>query len=633
MDAVKRLYRDARPTVVLHLAARVGGIGANRDNPGKFFYDNLMMGVQLIEVARHAGVKKLVALGTICAYPKFCPVPFREEDIWNGYPEETNAPYGLAKKMLLVQSQAYREQYGFDSCVLFPVNLYGPRDNFDLHTSHVIPALVRKCVEARERGERSIVVWGDGSASREFLHARDAAEGIVAASERYDKSDPVNLGAGFEIKIRDLVPLVARLCRFQGEIVWDTDEAERPAAAHAGHLPGRAGVRLEGAHRVRGRASRDRGVVRAAPARIGARQVKKALITGITGQDGSYLAELLLEKGYEVHGIVRRASTFNTGRVDHIYRDPHLPGTRLFLHYGDLNDASSLNTILRKVRPDEIYNLGAQSHVRVSFDVPEYTGEVTGLGTVRLLEAIRDTGLDATRIYQASSSEMFGASPPPQSEKTPFYPRSPYGCAKVYSFWISVNYRESYGMHVSNGILFNHESPRRGETFVTRKVTRAASRIKLGRAEEALPRQPGREARLGLRQGLRRGHVAHGAAAQGGRLRRRHRGGALGPGALRGGLRARGARLPGVRGDRPAVLPAGRGGLPARGSVEGDEGAGLEAPDDLHGARAPHDGERHGAGAAGAARRRGAGRGERVRGVARYRGPQVRGSAGPDEDP
>jgi len=222
MDAVRRLLRDARPTVVLHLAARVGGIGANRDNPGKFFYDNLMMGVQLIEAARHAGVKKLVALGTICAYPKFCPVPFREEDIWNGYPEETNAPYGLAKKMLLVQSQAYREQYGFDSCVLFPVNLYGPKDNFDLHTSHVIPALIRKCIEARELGGKNVVVWGDGSASREFLHARDAAEGIVAASERYDKSDPVNLGAGFEIRIRDLVPLVARLCRFQGDIVWDT---------------------------------------------------------------------------------------------------------------------------------------------------------------------------------------------------------------------------------------------------------------------------------------------------------------------------------------------------------------------------------------------------------------------------
>jgi GDPmannose 4,6-dehydratase len=208
--------------------------------------------------------------------------------------------------------------------------------------------------------------------------------------------------------------------------------------------------------------------------------VKKALITGITGQDGSYLAELLLEKGYEVHGIIRRSSSFNTQRIDHIYQDPHAKDCRLFLHYGDLNDASSLNYILKKLHPDEIYNLGAQSHVKVSFDVPEYTGEVTGLGAVRLLEAVRELGMNETRIYQASSSEMFGASPPPQGEKTPFYPRSPYGCAKVYAYWIGVNYREAYGLHVSNGILFNHESPRRGETFVTRKVTRAASRIKLG---------------------------------------------------------------------------------------------------------------------------------------------------------
>jgi GDPmannose 4,6-dehydratase len=212
--------------------------------------------------------------------------------------------------------------------------------------------------------------------------------------------------------------------------------------------------------------------------------VKKALITGITGQDGSYLAELLLEKGYEVHGIVRRSSSFNTGRIDHVYEDPHTPGTRLFLHYGDLNDGSSLNLLLKRLRPDEIYNLGAQSHVRVSFDIPEYTAEVTGLGAVRLLEAVRELGLTETRIYQASSSEMFGASPPPQSERTPFYPRSPYGCAKVYAYWINVNYREAYGLHVTNGILFNHESPRRGETFVTRKVTRAASRIKLGLQEK-----------------------------------------------------------------------------------------------------------------------------------------------------
>jgi len=208
--------------------------------------------------------------------------------------------------------------------------------------------------------------------------------------------------------------------------------------------------------------------------------VKKALITGITGQDGSYLAELLLEKGYEVHGVVRRSSSFNTTRIDHLYQDPHTPGCRLFLHYGDLNDASVLNLLVKKLRPDEIYNLGAQSHVRVSFDVPEYTGDVTGLGVTRLLEAVRELGLTDSRLYQASSSEMFGASPPPQNEQTLFYPRSPYGVAKVYAYWMSVNYREAYNLHISNGILFNHESPRRGETFVPRKVTRAASRIKLG---------------------------------------------------------------------------------------------------------------------------------------------------------
>jgi GDPmannose 4,6-dehydratase len=208
--------------------------------------------------------------------------------------------------------------------------------------------------------------------------------------------------------------------------------------------------------------------------------MKKALITGITGQDGSYLAELLLAKGYEVHGMVRRSSSFNTGRIDHLYRDPHEKDVRMFLHYGDLNDASSINTLLRGIHPDEIYNLGAQSHVRVSFDVPEYTGEVDGLGTVRILEGIRETGL-STRFYQASSSELYGkAVEIPQKESTPFYPRSPYACAKAYAFYITRNYRESYGMHASNGILFNHESPRRGETFVTRKITRAATRIKLG---------------------------------------------------------------------------------------------------------------------------------------------------------
>jgi GDPmannose 4,6-dehydratase len=208
--------------------------------------------------------------------------------------------------------------------------------------------------------------------------------------------------------------------------------------------------------------------------------MKKALITGITGQDGSYLAELLLEKGYEIHGIIRRASTFNTGRIDHLYKDPHINGVRLFLHYGDIADSTNLIKLLYRIQPDEVYHLAAQSHVRVSFDIPEYTGDVTGLSTIRILEAIRETGV-GSKFYQASSSEMFGkVQEVPQKETTPFYPRSPYGAAKVYAYWATVNYRESYDLFACNGILFNHESPRRGETFVTRKITRAVARIKAG---------------------------------------------------------------------------------------------------------------------------------------------------------
>jgi len=226
MEAIRRMLADARPDIVIHLAARVGGIGANRAYPAEFFYDNLMMSVPLFHESWKFGVEKFVALGTVCAYPKFTPVPFKEEDLWNGYPEETNAPYGLAKKMLLVQSQAYRQQYGFNSIFLVPVNLYGPRDNFDLESSHVIPALIRKCVEAKERGDDHIVVWGTGKPTREFLYVEDAAEGILLATERYNESDPVNLGSGMEISIRDLVHLIARLTGFEGEIVWDTSKPD-----------------------------------------------------------------------------------------------------------------------------------------------------------------------------------------------------------------------------------------------------------------------------------------------------------------------------------------------------------------------------------------------------------------------
>lgn len=226
LENVQRLYADARPQVVIHAAGIVGGIGANRARPAEFFYDNLMMGVQMLHEAWRTRVDKFVSIGTVCAYPKFTPVPFQEGNLWNGYPEETNAPYGLAKKMLLVQGQAYREQYKFNSIYLLPVNLYGPGDNFDPESSHVIPALIRKCIEARERRADHIVVWGTGQATREFLYVEDAAEGILLAAERYDGSEPVNVGSGMEISIRDLVHLIARLTRFEGEIVWDASKPD-----------------------------------------------------------------------------------------------------------------------------------------------------------------------------------------------------------------------------------------------------------------------------------------------------------------------------------------------------------------------------------------------------------------------
>jgi GDP-L-fucose synthase len=222
--AIERLFADARPEVLFHLAAVVGGIGANRRNPGRFFYDNAIMGIQLIEYARRNRVEKTIVVGTTCSYPKFTPVPFREEALWDGYPEETNAPYGIAKKALLVQCQAYRQQYGMNAIYLLPVNLYGPRDNFDPETSHVIPALIRKCIEARESAAPEIVCWGDGSATRAFLYAADAAAGLVAAAEQYDGADPVNLGTPEEVSIRDLVETITRLCRYEGKIVWDTGQ-------------------------------------------------------------------------------------------------------------------------------------------------------------------------------------------------------------------------------------------------------------------------------------------------------------------------------------------------------------------------------------------------------------------------
>ena len=225
-ENIKRMYKDASADIVIHLAAVVGGIGANRENPGSFFYDNLVMGVHLIEEARKNNIEKFVAIGTICAYPKYTPVPFKEEDLWNGYPEETNAPYGLAKKMLLVQSQAYRQQYGFNSIFLLPVNLYGAGDNFDPKSSHVIPALIKKFYEAKINNEKKVIVWGTGSATREFLYVEDCAEAIVLAAEKYDKPDPVNIGAGFEISIKDLAYKIKDIVEYRGEVAWDTTKPD-----------------------------------------------------------------------------------------------------------------------------------------------------------------------------------------------------------------------------------------------------------------------------------------------------------------------------------------------------------------------------------------------------------------------
>ena len=525
-EVVRTLIAAKRPEVVIHLAAVVGGIGANRENPGKYFYDNAVMAIHLMEESRLAGIEKFVSIATICAYPKHTPVPFREDDLWNGYPEETNAPYGLAKKMMLVQGQAYRQQYGFNAITLLPVNLYGPGDNFDPRSSHVIPALIRKAIEARDHGATHIDVWGTGAASREFLFVRDAAAAIAAAADRYDGADPVNIGSGCEITIRDLVEMICELSGFEGEIRWDhskpdgqprrcldTSRAEQAFGFRAstafrdGLLETIAWYEKQKSSQTNPISLKDHCISSSesttsshshapgAPAtphdddsgpRVETQRQhppRRALITGITGQDGSYLAELLLAKGYEVWGVIRRSSSFNTGRIDHIYQDPHDQNVRLRLCYGDLNDASSINRILKMVRPHEIYNLGAQSHVKVSFEIPEYTGDVTGLGAIRILESMRELDVDA-KYYQASSSELYGkVLETPQTENTPFYPRSPYAAAKAYAYYVTRNYRESYGLFAVNGILFNHESPRRGETFVTRKVTRAVARIALGQQD------------------------------------------------------------------------------------------------------------------------------------------------------
>ncbi len=498
--AVRAFFEAERPDQVYLAAAKVGGIHANDTYPAAFIYQNLIIEANVIHEAWRAGVKKLMFLGSSCIYPRLAHQPMREEALLTGPLEPTNEPYAIAKiagiKLCESYNREYGESHGTDYRSVMPSNLYGPGDNYHPQNSHVVPALIRRFHEAKINHAPQVTIWGTGTPRREFLYVDDMAAACLRImnldKETYEKNTQpmrshINVGAGYDVTIRDLAEAIRKIAGYHGRIEFDTTKPDgAPAQAHGQHAPERpwladkdrlGGGACDGLCRL----SRDRrgaACAMSTPAKV-------ALITGITGQDGSYLAEFLLEKGYEVHGIKRRASSFNTQRVDHIYQDPHIENVRLTLHYGDLTDTSNIVRILQEIQPDEIYNLGAQSHVAVSFEAPEYTADVDAIGTLRLLEAIRILKLEKkTRFYQASSSELFGlVQETPQKETTPFHPRSPYAVAKLYAHWICVNYREAYGIYACNGILFNHESPRRGESFVTRKITRGLANISQGLEE------------------------------------------------------------------------------------------------------------------------------------------------------
>ena len=503
--------------------------------------------------------------GTICAYPKFAPVPFKEEDLWNGYPEETNAPYGIAKKMMLVQSQAYREQYGMNSIVLFPVNLYGPRDNFDLQSSHVIPAMIRKFVSARERGDSEVVLWGDGSATREFLYVEDAAEGIVLAAERYDSSDPVNLGSGDEIAIRDLAAEASRARPLRGPLRLGHQQAERTAATAAGrHARARSGSASRRARRSTAGSPPPSLSTKSIERR--SKKMKRALITGVTGQDGSYLAELLLEKGYEVYGIVRRSSSFNTERLDRIYQDPHVADyrLRLGLRRSGRRQRAEPRAAHRASRTRSTTWARRATCASASTSPstrPRRSASARCACSRRSASRASTSRCASTRRRPARCS---AAASRRRARRRRSQPRSPYACAKVFAHQLAQNYREAYGMFicvrhpVQPRVAAPRDSVRDPQDHARGSPHQARPR------EEAVPRQPGRQARLGLRRRLRRGDVADAPAGQARRLRRRDR--RIAQRARVPGRRVRraGARLEEVRRDRSALLPADRGRSPAR---------------------------------------------------------------------
>jgi GDPmannose 4,6-dehydratase len=412
-----------KPDQVYLAAAKVGGIHANNTYPAEFIYENLVVQTNAIHAAHQSGVQKLLFLGSSCIYPREVSQPMKEEALMMGYLEPTNEPYAIAKIAGIKLCESYNRQYGREYRSVMPTNLYGPGDNFHPENSHVIPALLRRFHEAVRQKAPEVVIWGSGAPMREFLHVDDMAAATVHV---------MNLDhATYQARTR---PMMSHINVGSGQDCTIRELAETVAK-----------------------------------------------ITGFTGR--------LTFDASKPDGMPRKlmdvsllTSLFNTDRIDHLYQDPHEIHRRMILHYGDLTDATNLIRILQQVQPDEVYNLAAQSHVQVSFESPEYTADTDALGTLRLLEGIRLLGLEKkTKFYQASTSELYGKVwETPQTEKTLFYPRSPYGVAKLYAFWITVNYREAYDLFACNGILFNHESPIRGETFVTRKITRALCRIYLG---------------------------------------------------------------------------------------------------------------------------------------------------------
>ena len=485
--SVEQFFHDERPEFVFLAAAKVGGIKANVDFTAEAIYDNLMIQCNIIHSSYKFGVKKLLFLGSSCIYPKECPQPIKESYLMTGPLEKTNDSYAVAKIAGIQMCQAYNRQYktNFISCM--PTNLYGPYDNFDLETSHVLPALIAKFVAAKKNNASSVTLWGDGTPLREFLHVDDMADACIFLMKNYNKSEIVNIGTGKDISIKQVAEIIGQVVGFQGSLEFDTSKPngtmkKQLNTSFMTSLGWSPKISLQQGIQSTVEWFLNNGGLELTKSKSRSKKRKVALIFGVTGQDGSYLAELLIDNGYEVHGVKRRSSSLNTQRVDHLYQDPHNPSIRFKLHYGDLSDGPAILKLIGLVQPDEIYNLAAQSHVKVSFGLPTYTGDVVALGATRILDAIRSLGLERkTRYYQASSSEMFGkVKEIPQKETTPFHPRSPYAVAKVYAYWVTVNYRESYGLYACNGILFNHESPRRGETFVSRKITRSVAAIKLG---------------------------------------------------------------------------------------------------------------------------------------------------------